>query len=99
MIRGGQDMAGGTLTAEGILKPGTGPAGKETDYSGTAKQQSDSRTHRGEESYETHRINRQLPTGLWRHRPGVARCHTHGGDVRRELRIPPDSRVRGEVTS
>ena len=23
-------MAGGTLTAEGILKPGTGPAGKET---------------------------------------------------------------------
>lgn len=92
-------MAGGTLTAEGILKPGTGPAGKETITVGL--QSNEVAAELTEERNPMKPIasiaSSLLDCGATvpASRDVTPTAVTCDGSCE----FPPDSRVRGEVTS
>jgi len=87
------------LTAEGILKPGTGPAGKETIKVGLQSNEAAAELAEKRNLMETSVVHRYRPAGLRFLRPGGAHATSATGDARRDLLFPPGSRVRGAVTS
>ena len=87
------------LTAEGILKPGTGPAGKETIKVGLQSNEAAAELAEERNLMGTSVIHRYRPAGLRSLRLGSAHATSTAGGVRRDLLFPrnPVRRGRGDA--